>query len=90
MNPKELVQAEWPKAERQRDCGRRISGERRGGIDEEFWGTATDIGFPNLFTGVEEEKEKVNMMMMMRGWRIILKLADYITLLDCKHKTFNL
>jgi len=70
---------------------------KKGGLTKNS-GTTTDIRFPNLFTGGEGKKrrktgEKVNMMMMMmmmmRGWRIILKLVDYINLLNCNHKTFK-
>lgn len=94
MNPKELVQAEWPKSVRHWDRERRVSREQRGGLTKNS-GTATDFQICSLEMTEEKEKsgrirgEKVNMIKMtMRGWRIILKLVGYINLLNCKHKTF--
>ena len=49
MNPKEMVQAEWPKAARHCDCERGVSREQRGGLGKSS-GTATDIRVPNLLT----------------------------------------
>ena len=49
MNPKEMVQVEWPKAARHCDCERGVSREQSGGLAKNS-GTTTDIGVPNLLT----------------------------------------